>query len=521
LPEAVNHALASGDLERAAQVITLASAEAFRFASFATMQRWLEALPDEVVRGHSELATYQGWLMFFTGRTSQVPAYAEAAERNMPPDATPASRGRLLGLKAHLALCVDDLDAAVHFCKEALALLDTSDAEYRNLTSNLLGQVLEAKGDVVAAIDVYREAAQDEQRAGNEVGALVVLTNLVFALNELGRRREAVDTCRQAAEGRISRPGYVMPVSEGIHLAWSLLSYEANELERAREQVMGALEIAEQANITDGILWGRLILARVHLARGELDTARQVAQAGRQYATGLDVYGGKVQWFTAVEAQVSLREADLAAAARWAEEAGLGPADTPHHWDELPYATYVRLLLAQNRLEDAQQLLDNLEHSASQGERRRKLITIYLLQALAHQATGRTEAALRRVQDALKLAAAEGYLRAFLDEGQAIVDLLPRVRHLAPDFVSRVLAAASAQGAAPLVPRAGELVEPLSERELEILRLIAAGRSNPEIAELLYLSLNTVKWHAKNLYGKLNVGSRIEAVARAQELGLL
>jgi LuxR family maltose regulon positive regulatory protein len=285
--------------------------------------------------------------------------------------------------------------------------------------------------------------------------------------------------------------------------------------------VVRALELAEQANITDGILWGRLILARVHLASGELDTARQVAQEGRQYAPRLDVYPGKVQWFAAVEAQVSLLEGDQAAAARWAQEAGFSPADTPHHWDELPYLTYVRLLLAQNRLEDAQQLLDSMERSASQGERRRKLITLHLLQARAHQATGRTEAAVTCVQDALNLAAAEGYLRAFLDEGQAIVDLLPRVRHLAPDFVSQVLAAASDQGAAPPVSHAGALVEPLSERELEILRLIAAGRSNPEIAELLYLSLNTIKWHAKNLYGKLNVGSRIEAVARAQELELL
>jgi LuxR family maltose regulon positive regulatory protein len=119
------------------------------------------------------------------------------------------------------------------------------------------------------------------------------------------------------------------------------------------------------------------------------------------------------------------------------------------------------------------------------------------------------------------LAGPEDYRRAFLEEGPAIMNLLPRVHHLPPGFVSQVLDAASAQGGGPPMPQTQPLVEPLSERELEILRLIAAGRSNPEIADLLYLSLNTVKWHAKNLYGKLNVGSRIEAVARAQELELL
>jgi LuxR family maltose regulon positive regulatory protein len=521
LPEAVKHGLASGDVDEAARVIALASGEAFRFGSLATLEGWLDALPDEVVRGDSELATYQGYLLFFTGQTSKVGVYADAAERSLPPDATPPSRGRLLSLKAHVALCSDDLDATVQFSREALACLDPSDAVFRHLTSNLLGQVLEAKGDVVAAADVYREAARIEQGVGHEVGALVVLTNLVFALNELGHRREAVAICRQTVEERASPPGRALPIAEGIYLAWSLLSYEANELELAREQVVQALELVEQVNIAEGISWGQLILARVHLASGEPGAAREVAQEGRRYVAGLDVYEGKAQWFAAMEAQANLLEGDVAAAARWAQVAGFSPADTPHHWDELPYFAYVRFLLAQNRLEDAQQLLDTMERSASAGERRRKLITIYLQQALVHQAAGHREKAVARVEKALDLAAPEGYLRAFLDEGPAIVDLLPRVRHLAPDFVSRVLAAASGEDVGRPTPRAQALVEPLSERELEILRLIAAGRSNPEIAELLYLSLNTVKWHAKNLYGKLNVGSRIEAVARAQELELL
>jgi len=521
LPEAVKHALASGDLDQAAQVVTLASAEAFRSGALATLQGWLDALPDVVVQGDSELATYQGYLLFFTGQTGQVGAYAEAAEQSLTPEASPSSRGRLLGLKAHLALCANELDAAAQLSREALLCLEPGDTVYRNLTANLLGQVLETKGDVVAAAEVYREAVRSQRGAGNEVGALVVLTNLVFSLNELGRRREAVAVCRQAVEERRSLPGRALPVTEGIYLAWSLLSYEANELEQAREQVVQALGHADQANIVDGVIWARLILARVHLALGELGTARQVAREGRQHVAGLEVYGGKAQWFAALEAQASLLMGDLGAAARWAEATGFRPADTPHHWDEPQHFVYVRVLLAQKRLADAQQLLDTMERSAHQGERRRKLITIYLLQAVAQRAGGHAEQATALVEKALDLAAAEDYRRAFLEEGPAIVELLPRVRHLAPGFVSEVLAAASVQDTGPALLQTQALVEPLSERELEILRLIAAGRSNPEIAELLYLSLNTVKWHAKNLYGKLQVGSRVEAVARAQELELL
>jgi LuxR family maltose regulon positive regulatory protein len=521
LAEAVKHALASGDLGQAADAVALASGETFSLGSLATLQGWLDALPDEMVRGDANLATYRAWLFFFTGQTSQAGPYADAAARSLPADAASASRGRLLGLQAHLALCADDLDTAVRHSREALVCLDRDDVAFRNLTSALLGQVLEMKGDVLAAADVYREAVQGGRIISHQLGALVTLTNLVFALNELGRRTEAESICRRAVDEGTAQPSRSQPVTEGIYLAWSLLSYEADELELAREQVVQALELAEQAKIADGIIWGRLILARVHLSRGELSTARQVAREGRRYAGRLDVYPGKVQWFAGVEAQASLLEGDLAAADRWAAAAGLSPADSPHHWDEFPYLTYVRLLLAQDRLEDAQTLLKTMERSASQGERDRKLITIYLLQALAQRAAGRTAEAVAQIEKALELAAPEGYRRAFLDEGPAIVELLPRVRHLAPDFVSRLLAATAAADAALPMPPAQALVEPLSERELEILRLIAAGRSNPEIAELLYLSLNTVKWHAKNLYSKLNVGSRIEAVARGQELKLL
>jgi LuxR family maltose regulon positive regulatory protein len=263
----------------------------------------------------------------------------------------------------------------------------------------------------------------------------------------------------------------------------------------------------------------------VHLARGELDEMRRVAREGGQYAARLDVYEGKVTWFSALEAQADLLAGDLAAAAGWAEAAGFRPSDTPHHWDEAAYLTYTRLLLAQGRLAEAQTLLATMERSAGAAERQRKLITIYLQQALIQQALGHGEQALARVEVALRLAAAEGYVRAFLNEGPAIAASLARLRlrltgTAVPGFVDRVLEAAAATSAEATIPQVQTLVEPLSDRELEILRLIAAGRSNPEIAELLYLSLNTVKWHVKNLYGKLQVHSRVEAVARGQELDL-
>jgi LuxR family maltose regulon positive regulatory protein len=521
LPDAVKHALAAEDVEQAARVVGLACDEALRSGSIATMQAWLDALPQDLLRSHSDLATFKGLTLFFTGHLDEVSDFAGAAAASLPDDATRSARGRLLSLQAHVALCTDPPHTTASVAREALEWLGADDVVYRSLVLNILGQVLELQGDLRAAIEVYRETVRGKQRAGDQVGALVVRTNLVFALNELGRRREAVDVCQEVIEEGSPSAGQNSIMAQGINLAWSLLSYEANELEQARDQVTRALSHADRVNITDGILWARLILCRIQLAPGELDAARKLARDSRQYAANLDVYDVKVRWFAALEAESWLLAGELHRVGRWLEESQFSPIDAPHHWDELPYLTYVRLLLAQGQLDDAQTALAGMERAAEAGSRQRKLITIYLLQALAHLARGRSQEPLDLVEKALRLAAPEDYLRAVLDEGPRIIDLVRRVRHRSPDFVDRVLAASSPQIASQPAGGMVGLIEPLSERELQVLRLMAAGRSNPEIADLLYLSLNTIKWHAKNLYGKLNVSSRMAAVSRARELELL
>jgi LuxR family maltose regulon positive regulatory protein len=531
LPEAVKHALASGDMDEAAHTIALAAEGALRSASVATLAGWLDALPGEVVQADGDLAIYQGFTLLLAGQGSRAATFAAAAEGHLASEAPSASRGRLDSLRAHIALFDNDFESTIRFAQSALDHLGEGDDVFRDLALNMLGQALELNGDLAAAAEVYREAAQTGHQTGNQVGAMVVLTNLVFALNELGRRREAVALCQRIAEEGEVQAGRGVPRAEGIRLAWSLLSLEANELQLARDQVQRPLEICDRLNMVEGRIWGRYILAQVYLAQGDLEAMRRTIREGQKHTLGLDLYPGKWAWFAALDAQASLQEGNLAAAGHWAAAAGLTPADTPRHWDELPYFVYVRLLMAQNRLEEADTLLATLERSARQAGRLRKLITVYLQQALIRQAQHRTQAALACAERAVHLAAPEGYSRAFLDEGPGIAKLLLHIRHAAPDFVASLLEAFRREMGktkdrrpatlSPPTDHAKGLIEPLTEREIEILRLIAAGRSNPEIADSLYLSLNTVKWHVKNLYGKLQVGNRVEAAARADELGLL
>jgi LuxR family maltose regulon positive regulatory protein len=222
------------------------------------------------------------------------------------------------------------------------------------------------------------------------------------------------------------------------------------------------------------------------------------------------------------EADIQLKQGRVRAVERWAETAGLSPTDWPNHLREAEYFTYARLLLAQKRPSDAQTLLANFERFAQDGGRHCSLITVYVLQALSEQALGREEGARACLEKAVRLAAPEGYRRAFVEAGPLVLELLPRVRHVAPDFVDQLLSRAQAEpGLEKPAPPAQPLVEPLSERELQVLRLVADGLSNREIAERLIISVGTVKTHAHNIYGKLGVRGRTQAVARARELELL
>jgi len=517
--ESVKHALASGDMEEAAHMIELAADSALQIAALSTLRDWLDALPNQVVRDSAELATYRGFVSFYRGRLSRAASYAKDAHRSLSSSAPPSSVGRLLSLRAHIALADGSYSEAIELCREALACLGADDHLFRGLVLNLLGQTLEWQGDVAAAADAYQEGAATGRRAADHVGALAAQTNLAFALNELGRLQEALALCQELEDDRRQTLQASFPAGVS-NLAQSWLLYEMNQLDRAREQAQQALDLARMTGFADAVLRVQRTLARVHLALGEVSAARELLQEVFQFTARLDLEVPQVDWFKAFEAEINLRVGDITAADHWAESAGLSVHDSPGRYKEDTYIILARLLLAQRRYEEAGLILSTMEQTAEDGGRRRALITIYLLQARMRWAQGQRAVAHSRVESALRLAATQGYLRAFLDEGEVIAAVLSNVRHVAPHFVDSVLEAFLRQGT-PVERGADSLVEPLTARELEILRLIAAGRSNPEIAKSLYLSLNTIKWHAKNLYGKLGVSNRVEAAARARELELL
>jgi LuxR family maltose regulon positive regulatory protein len=309
------------------------------------------------------------------------------------------------------------------------------------------------------------------------------------------------------------------------HIGLGSVLYEWNDLEEAENLLqLGIVPGAQTGDLSLGpgqtfLIDGYLTLAKVQRARGDLrGAAASLEKAALSASEGDPAELGRV---ASAQARLALIRGDLAAASRWAHAAGLSADDKLDHWRESEYLTLARLLLAQAQTEKALALLERLRQGAEDGQRMSTVIQALLLQALVFQARNEHRSALIALEQSLALAEPQGYTRLILDEGPAVAELLPEVgfRRAAidPGYLANLQAALDSPG----IDDARGLVEPLTGRELEVLRHIAAGLSNRQIADELVITVATVKKHAGNIYGKLGVQSRTQAVARGMELGLL
>ncbi len=523
MTQAVKHAFATEDWDVAGRVVEQAAAEAVRNGQIATLHGWIHKLPDDVVQESLNLATITGWVSLLMGQIETALSYAEKAEDLLPVDAPTPDRAALTALRASLALMRQDISNAIELSQETLEQLAEQDDHFlRGMALNNLAQGHMLMGDLSAATATFREMVDLSHDTGHSPASISALANLAGLLHQGGKRREAVLLCQQALDQCVDKRGRLLPLAGYAQIPMGILCYEANDLDIARQHLEQGMKHGEQLGVVTGIVTSAGIAqAQLQRAMGQVEEALATIAEIRQLAAQHNL--GYVDFMVAgVEADIQIKQGDIEAAARWAETAGLSSSDMPNPLREGDYFTFARLLLAQDRLDEVDRLLSSFEQFAYEGGRQRSLITVYILQALLCRSRGDTKQVIPCLESALQLAAAEGYRRAFLDEGQALIDLLPTVRHLSPDFVDLLLEDAQAEpGLRIPSPLSQPLIEPLSERELDVLRLVADGLTNREIAERLILSVGTVKTHVHNIYGKLDVRGRTQAIARARELEIL
>lgn len=518
LPEAVRQALAAGEMTEAARLIDAAALEMLVQSEreMSTLCNWLESLPDDILRANTGLFVGKPWAQFITGRHREAEAFLLGIPAMQRAELPPCHLGRLLSLEALMASSRGEDVRAAELAREALVSMgEEADPMTRASTLNTLGASLMGLGDTKGAGSALYEANELAKAFPRAFISVVTVSNLGSLLDLRGQRREAETLCRRLYRsfldevGRPSVYGGILAVRLGV------IAYEADELFGARLLLETGLELRRAIAYLDDTQ-GEERLALTLDALGEGAAAMETLQAGR------GSYASEDEFFTitSVEAELSRRHGETAAAMRWAEEWRLSSDNSPSVQRETGYLTYIRLLLDMGRPEQASALVERMAAKTEAEGRLNRLIPLRVLQALALERLGRREAAVAALGRAVTLAAPEGYVRAFLDQGPAVAPLLPMVRDTAPAFVDQLSKAFNVSEAGPAGMPA-RLVEPLTEREGDLLKLLAEGLSNEEISRRLYISPNTTKWHLKSIFGKLAVGNRIQAVARARDLGLI
>jgi len=343
-----------------------------------------------------------------------------------------------------------------------------------------------------------------------------------------GRLREAVSAYREALHLAEHQPALPIGASD-LYRGLSELLCEQGDLEGAAQHLKTAQRVGEQAALTGWPHRRSVAQARLRSAQGDLSGALDLLEeAERQHVRN----PLPDQPIAALKARVWVRQDRLSAAMAWAREQNLSPTDDLDYLHEFEHLTLARVLIARYRnsrdegsLRDARRLLDRLQQAAEAGCRAGSVIEILMLQALARQAQGNTSSAIASLERALELAEPEGYFQIFVDEGFPIADLLTRIKvegERQKDYIHKLLAACGIHDSVhPSSLTLQPLVEPLSERELEVLKLLGTELSGPEIARELTVSLNTVRTHTKNIYSKLGVSNRRAAIRRAEELDML
>jgi len=521
LDEALEHCLAAADWDAAERLLSEAAAGAINRGQFATLSRWLDALPKARLRRNPEMAALKGWALLALGQFDAVTSWASLAESLLGPDAPPFSRALVLCLQTYVAQLRADIPQVIALAERALTLLATGDPHgLRGAALANLASAQISSGDIPAAAATLAELARVGQARGHAISAVSALCNLAELEHRQGRAREALALGRQALDLAVDGRGHPLPLAGHAHLALGLVYFDLDDLARAREHLAQGIALGQQLGPTSGALQAAFTLARIQQRAGETEAALATAAAARRSAAALNLPLAEAL-AAAYEADFRLALGDVAAAMRWAAAAGLAPTDTPTFVREAEYVIYARVLLAQDRAAEARTLLANFERYARQAGLAGTLITVCVLQAQSAQALGQRAPALAPLAEAVRLAAPEGCRRAFLDGGPAIAALLPGVRHVAPAFVDALLGRLrpAAEQGKPAI--AQPLIEPLSERELEVLRLIADGLSNAEIAAKLFVTVGTAKTHVHNILGKLGADGRPRAIARARELGLI
>ena len=547
--DAIGHAVAAGEMTWAARLIEEHFDERFYLhGEVSTVRRWLDALPPELAGSRARLLLARARLALLDGGPEEAEGLLDSgrtgtadADDGFEPSAGRASSllvnvpAAVTLLRVYLAELRGDAEATVDLVSRAMAASARGRGDARHHHRVVRGHGRVAARPAAEAERLLSSAVGQRSAVGEGFLAAWICHVLCQAQRAQGRLDAVVRTCRRTLEITAPPGRLAAPAAGAAYVSLGEDAYQRDELDTALRHVTEGIALCRQLAYTAPLAAGLVTLAWIRQAGGDQAGALDaIGEAGR-FASGPAV-NGLLNPVPAERARLLLAQGDLAGAARWADEKGLGAGDEPRYPSEPEHLLLARVLLAQDRPGPALELLDRLYASAVAQDRIGSVIEAGALRALALAASGQEADAVTALAGVLTLAGPRGYVRVFADEGPPMAALLGQLiaaqrtgraegripigylARLNRAFDTAPVRSGSRRGSAPAAPG---IVEPLTNRELEVLQMLAAGQSNQAIADQLVVTLDTVKKHVSHLLGKLGAANRTEAVARARELGLI
>jgi LuxR family transcriptional regulator, maltose regulon positive regulatory protein len=539
--EAIRHAIAAGDFDTAANLAELAIPAIGRARQEATLRGWIKMLPAEVIRVRPVLSVGTAGALLLIGEFDGVEGQLQDADRwleQIDGGVRPAAMivadevafrslpGAIAAYRAALAMAHGDVLGTVSHASQALQLAPAEDYLLRASAAGMLGLASWYSGDLDGGYSGFAECVDGLRRIGHIADIFGCSIALADMRRTQGRLRDALRIYEQGLQLAHDHGAPDLRGTADMYVGMSEIYRERDDLKRAAELLAQSQALGEHAGLPQNRYRWMVAMARVREAEGDVRAAVDLLDEAERLYVG-DFFPN-VRPVAAVRARARILEGEVGEALAWVRERGITVEDDLSYLREFEYVTLARVLLARHRtegpgpsLQEAVPLLDRLLMEAETGGRTGSVVEILILQALAFQALGEPSETYASLQRALGLAEKEAYVRVFIDEGAPMGSLL---RALASQgsggsYARRILAISSTTDHDR--PLKQPLVEPLSERELDVLRLLGTDLDGPGIARELVVSLNTMRTHTKNIYAKLGVNNRRAAVRQGEELNLL
>lgn len=521
--DAIDHALAAEDFARAATLLEAHTWTLLNQGYVRRIEAWMQSLPAEWRAKSPRTDLSFAWMYLLRGNFAHVLPHLKQVELALEnASATDDLRAECLALKANLMQIQGRIPEAINHAQQALMIVPSANVRVSGLAYLALGVGYRQAVQFDLAADALQQATRFSHESGDSVTGALATGQLILMNLQHGHLHFAEEVASQMLERMERFNEVVSPIMGMVYGVTGLVYYERNQVERARDHYLRGIHLGTFLGHNASVIYSQLNLSRLLIAEGDLNgaaknlqEAQELIQAGAPGWLRPNLLAHQVQYFLAVdnlpEAEAVLRQSGITA-----------ESQATHATDEIQLAL-VRTLLRRGKeadLKEGIQLAERILTLAKSGQRNNTSMLALALGALIHEKLGDAKSACAWLERALALAEPEGYIRLFVDEGSALAEIVRRLAKT--EYVLRLLAVfPAAERPSPKPRPADGLIESLSERELEVLRLLSHGLKYAEIAEQLVVSVNTIRFHIKGIYGKLNVDKQAKAMERARELGLL